>query len=118
MDEKLRIESFFVIEDEATLLTKEGLDGINIFLKKYSGDQIRKISDITRSALINYKKKNNAKISKRGQRGIQKLINFYNEADPEVLEELDAASAGLGQYSERELMLELKRRGLKVTITI
>ncbi len=116
--EKLDVEEFFITEDKITRFTQEGLEGVDLFLENYSGDQIRKISGITRSALINYTKTPKCRVSKRGRDGIKNLINFYNEATPEALAEISTAPPGLSQYTERELMLELKRRGLKVTVSV
>jgi len=118
MTEKLQINELFEESDGVFHFTEKGLEALAILMDEYSGDDIRKISGITRNALANYKRTPDCRVSKRGKQGIEKLIHFFNDDERQPGDDTMEAPSELSRYSERELMLELKRRGLKVTITI
>lgn len=118
MAEKIAIDMLFEEAEDVFHFTEKGLEALDILLHKYSGDDIRKITGITRNALANYKRTENCRVSKRGKQGFEKLVRHYNGDDRQPMDDSVEAPSELSRYTERELMLELKRRGLKVSISV
>lgn len=109
MGDRLKVEQFFNTDNNEIKLTEEGLSGVNFLLGEYHGKKIREISGITRSAMVNYTNNPNGRISKRGRDGVESLANDYNSKQPTRGVVVD----GLEQYSDKDLILELQRRGYR-----
>lgn len=114
---QLSIDVFFQKVDGKTRLTSEGSQGIEALFEEFQGEKVRELSGVTRSAIYNYTKPE-VNISSKGRKAIETLVKIYNGEAPASDKQDNVSSDGLAQYSEKELMLELKRRGFKVTLEV
>jgi hypothetical protein len=116
MKKPLNVELFFnTANNEIKLTEVEGCQGIKILLDEFHGKLIKEIAGITRSAMINYDKNPKGRISKRGRDGIVNLANYYNSKILGVQSSSEEIPAELAKYSDREILLELIRRGYQLT---
>ncbi|MCK4620601.1 MAG: hypothetical protein KAT62_00140 [Desulfuromonadales bacterium] len=120
MEDKLIYEELVAYDEDSNLpkLAKgKGDGGMKKLLADYTDSKIRQISGVSRSALVNYIKRE-SRISKRGQEAIKKLVAHYNNEPLTEDSLLLLQKHDLSQVPDRELMLELKRRGYNLTVTV